>query len=74
MEEGEKAWSLWVCYRGQWSVRCAGLQGPAGSSEIRKHKEISDFLFFLPIWFIQHNQAIPSLDTACPAPVQDRAL
>lgn len=46
----------------------------AGSSEIRKYKEISDFLFFLPIWFIQHNQAILSLDTACPSPCIGQSL
>lgn len=72
--KGERRGPFGSAYRGQWSVPCAAVQGPEGSSEIRKYKEISYFLFFLSIWFIQHNQAIPSLDTACPSPFTGQSL
>lgn len=74
MEEGEKEWSLWICIES--AVVCTlcwvfkAQQVPMKSESIRKFL----FLFFSPIWFIKHNQAIPSLDTACPSPCTGQSL
>lgn len=72
MEKGGKERSLWIHMERE--VVCAQLQSTADSSEIRKYKEISDFLFFLTSQSVQHNQAILSLDAACHSPCTGQSL